>query len=311
MTGKDKFELLTKFKTIAEPLGYLIKDIKEINYGLQFQLTIANKNGTIRIYEGKKGVRFDFSQIKDSELLHMVEKLTLSSETQKGDTRPTRNNEKKKPTLNTENFPDDMIGTDESGKGDFFGPLVIAGVYVNKQSAEILREIGVMDSKKLSDNQIADLATKIKHICPYTVVAIGNQKYNELYNKIKNLNKLLAWGHARAIENLLETNECQYVLSDQFGDEALIKKALLDKGKTITLFQRPKAEEIISVAAASIIARNEFVNRLNKLSAKYKLDLPKGASTKTVQIAKQFVSEHGKQELTNVAKLHFKTTEQL
>jgi ribonuclease HIII len=306
ITGKDKFELLNNFRNIAEQQGYVIRDIKEINYGLQFIITTDNKSGIMRIFEGKKGVRFDISQIRDSELLLKLEQLVSI---QPNVVKKTNEENGKKSSLY--NFPEEMIGIDESGKGDYFGPLVIAGVYVSKKNASILHEMGVMDSKKLSEKQIALLATNIKKVCPYTVVAIGNKKYNELYYKIKNLNKLLAWGHARVIENMVEKTDCQFALSDQFGDEGLIKKALLEKGKTITLFQRHKAEEMIAVAAASIIARDEFVNRLNQLSTKYKVVLPKGASTKTVQIAKQLVSLHGKQELENVAKLHFKTTEQL
>ena len=308
-SDNNKFDLYEQFKVSAEERGWLIKEYKEINYGIQFCLVINEKKGIIRIFEGKKGVRFDLSQVKNLELLSLVEGIITNSN--KNPDSKENNTKKSKYLDDNEVFPDELIGTDESGKGDFFGPLVIAGVYVNKNNLELLRDLGVTDSKKLSDKKIADLATKIKQICPYNIVVIGNKKYNELYEKFNNLNKLLAWGHARAIENLLENNDCQYALSDQFGDKELINKALLSKGKTITLFQRPKAEEIISVAAASIIARNEYVNRLSKLSYKYKLELPKGASTKTIQIAKQFVSLYGKAELKNVAKLHFKTIQHL
>jgi ribonuclease HIII len=309
ITGKNKFDLLTNLKSFVEPNGYLIKDLKEINYGLQFHITLGIKSGVMRIYEGKKGVRFDFSQVKDSDLLSNLQNLISPNDIKENEL--TKNIDKKRLEVIQEDFPEEMIGTDESGKGDFFGPLVIAGVYVNKNNSNLLRELGVIDSKKLTDKHIADLAIKIKAICPYSIVTVGNTKYNELYDEIKNLNKLLAWGHARVIENLLEKTDCNFVLSDQFGDEGLIKAALLKKGKTITLFQRHKAEEIISVAAASIIARNEYVSRMNQLSTKYKLEMPKGASTKTINAAKQFVSQYGKQELKTVAKLHFKTTEQL
>lgn len=308
INGTDKFDLLDKFKPIIESQGWSIKDVKEINYGIQFRIITTSNEALIRIFEGKKGVRFDFSQVKDASLLSLLE--SLVSPGKSSEKKSTKTTSSSVPS-NSEVYPEDMIGTDESGKGDFFGPLVIAGVYVTKQNAEILREIGVMDSKKLSDNQIASLAEKIKGVCPYTVVTIGNKKYNELYSKINNLNKLLAWGHARVIENLLEKVDCSHVLSDQFGDEGLIKKALLEKGKTITLFQQHKAEEIISVAAASIIARNEYVSRLNQLSTKYKMVFPKGASTQTVQIAKQFASQYNKRELEVVAKTHFKTMEQI
>jgi len=98
----------------------------------------------------------------------------------------------------------ERIGIDESGKGDYFGPLVIAAVFVDATTQGELKLMGVRDSKKLSDGRILELAPDIKTICPHSVIAIGPQKYNELYAKIKNLNRLLAWGHAKALETLLE-----------------------------------------------------------------------------------------------------------
>lgn len=204
-----------------------------------------------------------------------------------------------------------IIGTDESGKGDYFGPLVIAGVYADENIKKQLRNLGVDDSKKIKDSHIALLAPKIKAICKYKVVVIGNEKYNELYNKINNLNKLLAWGHARVIENILEETECNIALSDQFGSPELIENALMKKGKNITLEQRPKAEENVVVAAASILARNEFINILSRMSRKYDLEFPKGVSNKTKDIGKEFIRKYGKDSLNKVAKLHFKTTKEL
>lgn len=201
-----------------------------------------------------------------------------------------------------------IIGTDESGKGDYFGPLVIAGVYADENVKKELKKLGVIDSKKLNDVHIALLASKIKAICKYTIVVIGNPKYNELYLKVGNLNKLLAWGHARVIENILEETNCEIALSDQFGNPELIENALMSKGKKILLEQRPRAEENVVVAAASILARNEFVERMKNLSEKYKIDFPKGASNSTVEVAKEFIKIYGKENLSAVAKLHFKNT---
>lgn len=204
-----------------------------------------------------------------------------------------------------------IIGTDESGKGDYFGPLVIAGVYADEYMKKELKKLGVDDSKKLKDSHIALLASKIKAVCKYQIVSIGNQKYNELYAKIGNLNKLLAWGHARVIENILNETDCEIALSDQFGNPELIESALMSKGKKIHLEQRPKAEQNIVVAAASILARNEFVERLRRLSDKHNLEFPKGASDKTIEVGKEFVRKHGREKLTAVAKLHFKTTSKI
>ena len=129
-----------------------------------------------------------------------------------------------------------------------------------------------------------------------------------MYGKIGNLNRLLAWGHSRAIENILNQEECEYALADQFGDEKLIINALMEKGKTINVQQRVEAESDIGVAAASIIARAEFVSRLETLSARYGIKLPKGASQAVIQAGKDFVKKYGEDELKQVAKIHFKTT---
>jgi len=204
-----------------------------------------------------------------------------------------------------------QIGIDESGKGDYFGPLVIAGVYVSAEQEEQLRELGVRDSKALSDKKATTLASQIRTLCPCTVVAIGPERYNSLHTSFKNLNKLLAWGHARAIENLLEKVACDHVVADQFGDERFLKNALMGKGRTVTLIQKPRAEEEIAVAAASIVARAEFLRRLQELSSRYDVNLPKGASDLVIVAGKEFVKRHGVDALGQVAKLHFRTTERV
>ena len=129
-----------------------------------------------------------------------------------------------------------------------------------------------------------------------------------MYASFKNLNRLLAWGHARAIENLLEKVSCERVVADQFGDERFLKNALMTKGRVVTLIQKPRAEEEIAVAAASIIARAEFLRRLQELSNRYGVDLPKGASDLVIAAGKAFVKRHGVDALGQVAKLHFRTT---
>jgi ribonuclease HIII len=203
------------------------------------------------------------------------------------------------------------IGTDESGKGDFFGPLVIAGVLVTPQSLLRLEKIGVRDSKRITDNRVTELGTIIRKQFPNSIVVIGPERYNELYEKIRNLNRLLAWGHARAIENILEAYECHCALTDQFGDERFVKNALLEKGKKIELVQRPKAEEDFAVAAASILARGEFVRRLKNLSKTCGVDLPKGCSSEIVGVGKELTEKFGAEILRKTAKYHFKTTKQI
>ena len=203
----------------------------------------------------------------------------------------------------------ERIGIDESGKGDYFGPLVIAAVFVDATTQGELALMQVRDSKNISDGRILEMAPDIKTICPHSIIAIGPQKYNELYTKIKNLNRLLAWGHAKALENLLERVTCERAISDQFGDERLILNALQEKGRKIVLEQRTKAESDLAVAAASILARAEFLIRLKRLSAEVGTTLPKGASPSVELAAKMIVKKHGRERLGTVAKLHFKTTQ--
>jgi ribonuclease HIII len=208
------------------------------------------------------------------------------------------------------------IGVDESGKGDFFGPLCIAGVYINETMIPSWKAAGIRDSKNIgSDRRIAELAQLIRGTpgCLYAVVPIGNEAYNRLYAQMKSVNTLLAWGHARVIENLMAVAHRMNpppvrAISDQFAhDKGVIAKALMTLGRGIELVQRHKAEEDLAVAAASILARNEFVTRLRDLSKKYGMEFPKGASAAVDAAAKEFVARHGAADLAKVAKTHFRT----
>jgi len=201
------------------------------------------------------------------------------------------------------------IGTDESGKGDYFGPLVIAGVYLTYSGRPLLGAWNVRDSKEMSDEAVLHAALQIKARFTHYVVAIGPEKYNQLYEQMKNLNRILAWGHARVIENILEKVECKEAITDKFGDERYVQRALMQKGKQIRLVQRPKAESDIAVAAASVLARAEFLRRLEKLSKTLGTKLPKGSSERVEQVARHLVSRLGKEVLHKAAKFHFKTTQ--
>jgi len=208
------------------------------------------------------------------------------------------------------------LGVDESGKGDFFGPLCVAGVYVNGDIVKVLKEAGVKDSKNIgSDRKIRDLAEVIRGTagCVSTVVPIGNEAYNRLYTKMRSVNAMLAWGHARVIENLMgwkhNMNPAPVrAISDQFAhSKEVIAQAIWYFGKGIELVQRHKAEEDIAVAAASILARNEFVTRLDRMGKEHAMEFPKGASAAVDAAAKEFVTKYGAGELAKVAKLHFRT----
>jgi ribonuclease HIII len=167
------------------------------------------------------------------------------------------------------------IGTDESGKGDYFGPMVIAGVLIDSREETALRELDVRDSKTLSDKRCKELAAKIRNLLrgKSHEVEILPERYNQLYEEFKaegkNLNHLLAWGHARALESLLQKEACSHAIADQFGDESYIQSKLMDKGKNLQLIQIPKGERYMAVAAASILARDRFLARMENLSETY------------------------------------------
>ena len=203
------------------------------------------------------------------------------------------------------------IGIDESGKGDYFGPLVIAGAHVTPDQEARLRDLGVRDSKTLSDKRAGILAAHIRTLCTTTLVTIGPERYNSLYASLKNLNTMLAWGHARAIENLLETVTCEQVIADQFGNARFLNNALMQKGRTVKLIQKPRAEQELAVAAASIVARAEFLRRLQDLSSRFAITLPKGASMQVISAGKAFVEQYDAATLSQVAKLHSRTTKKV
>ena len=202
-------------------------------------------------------------------------------------------------------------GMDESGKGDFFGPLVIAAVFVEEKMRQSLVDCGVKDSKLLkNDKIIVQIADKVRKIVEgkFSVVAIGPEAYNRLYEKIGNLNKLLAWGHARVLENVLEkAPHCNMALADKFGNESLIKNALLERGQKIKLHQRTKGESDIAVAAASILARDEFVRKIKQLGDSFNTILPKGASHKVDEKVRELVEKHGFNKLPLLGKMHLKS----
>jgi len=203
------------------------------------------------------------------------------------------------------------FGVDESGKGDFFGPLVIAGVYVDPGIARKFLDAGVVDSKRIgSDARIRTLADMIRKSSLGLVetVLIGPAKYNELYEKFGNLNRLLGWGHARVIENLLARKPgCLRSLSDQFADAGVIRASLLKHGRKIAIEQRPRAESDIAVAAASIVAREAFINWLDRKSKELGLRLQRGVSPGVKESARKLVEMNGPGALREVAKVHFRT----
>lgn len=202
------------------------------------------------------------------------------------------------------------IGVDEAGKGDFFGPLCVAAFYADETILKELTRLKIKDSKTLGDPTILKMARELRKF-PHAIIAIFPAKYNELYSRFKNLNHLLAWGHATAIEELMQKTGCNTVIIDQFAHESVVLSALRKKELEPNLTQRVRGEEDPVVAAASILARAAFVEGIERLEKTFETPLPKGASRHVIEAGRRFITKHSREELHEVAKLHFKTTLEL
>lgn len=299
---------IRKFREITQQRGWTIVSEGEIQSGYQFRVTDGRYEIPVNFYAtGKVLIQGKAGGLQD-EIENWWKNLSAppspsEAKEQNAQVTPVT----AVPKVSSTGLA--RVGIDESGKGDFFGPLVIGAAYVDGHTEEKLIQMGIRDSKRLPDNRILKLAQEIKLLCPHSVVQIGPKRYNELYAQIGNLNKLLAWGHARALENVLGNVSCNLAVADQFGDKSFLHNALLKKGKQITLEQRPKAEQDTAVASGSILARADFVQGIKKLARRFGKPLPKGSSNPSiVTIGQEIVKKGGQSSLAEVAKLHFKTT---
>ena len=266
------------------------------DYNYEIRVTRGSGKINLLAYFGKNGNKMVIQGDNESQLYSDINNLLFD----------------KMPVERSDDFPEPVhyIGTDESGKGDYFGPLVVAGVIVDKVSSLQLKKMGVKDSKLLTDNLMEKMAPEIKKIVndKFNIIIITPKTYNDLHSKMKNVNRILGWSHAKVIENLLIKEDVKVAISDKFGNEKLIVNALQEKGKKINLMQFTKAERYTAVAAASILARNRFNQWFDEQSAKNNLKLPKGASGIVDNAVQEIKSKYGLEYLTDIAKLHFKTT---
>ncbi len=307
MTANVLMDTYNSIKSNLTQKGFNLSEYSAIDYGIQFNIFISDWSGLLRVYQNKKGtIKIDYSQLKNNDKISEIQNLI------EGKHHVKNLNNLHDATIPSLGFP--IIGTDESGKGDYFGPLVSAGVYVDENTASRLKSLGIKDSKLLSDSKVLELSQKILNICKgqFSIIEVSPEKYNDLYEQFqkekKNLNTLLAWGHAKAIEEILNKVECKLAIADQFADEKFIINKLQEKGRSLTLTQVHKAEQHIAVAAASVLARARFLMKLKKLSEDIGINLPKGASQSVTACAQKIVNERGKDTLRQVAKLHFKIT---
>jgi len=293
-------------KILDRYIQYLTKEQLKLServkneYSYQVSISEDREKIFLHVFFGKKGNKIVLQGNKDLKLYKKVNDLIFGEKFISND----------KPELEP-SYP--YIGTDESGKGDYFGPLIIAGVYLTPHAGKLLRSIGIRDSKELSDLQIKQFAAEIKKMndIVFDVVLISPEKYNQLYEKMGNLNRLMGWAHARVIENLLGKCDADEVISDKFGNERLILDALQEKGRSINLKQITKAEKFTAVAAASIFARDAVIRWFSSQSKKYELDIPKGSSTDVEKFAKRFLENHGEVVIRKMVKIHFKTSQKV
>jgi ribonuclease HIII len=271
-----------------------VEDITKKEFNYEFYVQKDRTSMKVLVYFGKKGVKTILQGDEKSDLYKKVKTL-VSDELML---------ELVDPELKE---PEEYIGTDECGKGDFFGPLVVAAVFVNASTKKHLLKIGVKDSKDLSDYQIRILAKEIKKIVAdnFTLISINPKKYNEVYKQFGNLNSLLNWAHSKALSNLFEKIDCKTVITDKFSNKDLDISSL-SKHSDVEFIQETKAEKYVGVAAASIIARENFLDWF-EAKDRMGLSLPKGSSIETEVFAKKLLNSIGKEKLHELAKLHFKT----
>lgn len=279
--------------------GFKLSEIQKLDYHFEFSVHKDREKVKLQVYFGKKGAKTVLQGDNTSSLYKTLYERFNNTLFSLGEDEL--------------NEPANYIGTDESGKGDYFGPLVIAGVLVDENGITYLKSIGVRDSKELSDTAINKIAHEIKksETVKFNVISIYPKKYNELHTRIGNVNMILGWGHAKVIENLLEKHEAAEVISDKFGNEKFILTSLQEHGKKITLHQFTKAERYSAVAAASILARDRFNSWFKHEKNKLGFDLPKGASDGCEQAAGMIMKKIGNHSLKDFVKLHFKNTSRI
>jgi len=206
-----------------------------------------------------------------------------------------------------------IAGLDESGKGDYFGPLVASAVALDGKTISELDAIGLKDSKRHTPGRIKELALKIQKF-PHSTVLISPLRYNQLYEKFKNLNLILGWAHSQTLENLIKEHgpQIEIAILDKFSRKGEFSRAVAKKGIKIEIIEEPGGEKYIPVAAASVLARWRFVSWINRESKKLGIELTLGSSSPSVvETACQILKKGGMELLSKYAKLHFRITERL
>ena len=306
---------IRRIKDALLAAGMTVTGEKPLPYGRQLLISAAAEKANINVYAGKKGISIVVggSGGKLKEVLTAIcegRQMSYTAGDNKDGTVPAR---EEVGFEGCHDFDGSWIGCDESGKGDVFGPLVTAAVRVDQDTARQMTQMGIKDSKLLTDSKIAVLAHSIRELCVnrYVETALLPADYNVRYNEFRvrglNLNHLLASAHAENLERMLAAEPCRFALIDQFAAETVVSTCLQPLGRTITVRQIVRGERNVAVAAASILARDRFVTIMEELSARFAVRLPKGAGAGVKAAIREFVALHGAAQLKHIGKLHFKT----
>jgi ribonuclease HIII len=298
---KNAHSEIQKIKQKLCDLEFNVTDVTSKDYNYEISVIKNKEKVKILVYFGKKGVKTLLQGDQESGLYRQLKTHLFGNELFAHNVRE-----------NDFDF-EEYIGTDESGKGDYFGPLVTAGVYVDKAKSRKILELGVKDSKLLNDNTVLALEPKLKKILGenFNVVTINPEKYNDLYSSFNNLNKLLAWAHSKVIQNLVAGIDCKNVISDKFGDEKLIKSELFNKNIDLNLVQVTNGERYLAVAAASILARAKVIEWFDRNSKLLGVKIPKGGSSLATQVAGSVANQFGNEYLKKMIKFHFKNSKNI
>jgi ribonuclease HIII len=311
--------LSTEYETARRKLadwatssGYDAKE-RRLQYGVSVKIRTPSGERSVALYHSAKraGSRLVIAEPEIERADDLIEAMgALISETESASAAPISRSSSAVPAVH--------IGADESGKGDYFGPLVACAAFVGEGAEPRLRALGVRDSKELSDSEMQNIAPRIREICGHVaLVAIGPERYNEMHHpKQMNVNSMLRWAHGEAISNVIAERESTgssarglTVVIDQFAKtESLMLAEQRQRGWNVRLVQMHRAESDLAVAAASILARVEFIHRLDRLSQSAGVRLPKGSGRIVDTAARELVRQQGSDALNRYAKRHFKNT---
>ena len=309
----DFSSYLENIRQLFSTLPDAVVNEKELPYGRQFQIVRGNEKVVLSVYKGKKGISTVWGGQEGSLMNSAMTALSPSGGNECIETNITNNEIKNSVSLleNCAGFNGVWVGSDESGKGDFFGPLVVAAVLVDTDIARELIAAGVKDCKVLTDKEIHRLSPIIKKTAPINIVlALKPEMYNYRYEQLrlekKNLNHLLANGHISAIRKAVHQRpECRYALVDQFSVHSGIREALESEFSDLIVIEQKRAEADIAVAAASVLARERFLAVMDELSILAGKTLPKGGGDIATAQAKEIKNELGVKILEKLVKKHF------